>query len=294
MIAAGRVLAVDLGGTRLRAAISPTLHPELCLDLAHGAGREQPLSTEQLVDWLRDAVTVEPIAAIGVSVAGTVEADTGVVTVADNLGWRDQPLGAILRDAFAVPVGIDTDTFCGARAEAHYGGGQQGNRLYIAIGTGIGHAWLLHGHLWRGAGGAASMFGHLIVHPGGRTCYCGNRGCLCQYAAGPVVGPALAALPATSAAMMVEEANQALALALAQALTLMNPDQVILGGALAVIWPDLDDLQGRIRDLVHPEVRPIAIRRSELGASANLLGAGLLAAEARHTERFRRSRTESG
>lgn len=274
-----RVLAVDLGGTRLRAALSPRPGSGLCLDHAHRANAERPLAIRQVIEALSPVVADRPIAAIGVSVAGTVEPDTGRIVLSDNLGWRSFPLAELLSAAFDVPVFVDTDTFCGARAEARWGQCGPGAALYVAIGTGIGHAWLLDNRLWRGASGAANLFGHMIVRPGGRPCYCGNLGCLCQYAAGPVMGPALAARSRPESRVILAEADEALALALAHAVTVMNPAEVILGGGVSEVWPEPQGLEVRVAELVHPQLRPVQIRRSMLGAEANVIGAGLLATD---------------
>jgi glucokinase len=146
--------------------------------------------------------------------------------------------------------------------------------LSIAVGTGIGHAWIVDGEVWRGANDAATMFGHLATDPAGPVCYCGAHGCLCQYAAGPIVREAIERDDRGA----LDRATDSLALAIAHALTLVNPDEVVLGGgAVSDAWPNADALTARVTVLVHPQVRPVRIRRSTLGDRANLLGGGLLA-----------------
>jgi len=54
---------------------------------------------------------------------------------------------------------------------------------------------------------------------------------------------------------------------------------ILNGGAVTERWPDLEDLTRQVEALVHPEVHPVRIRRSALGETANLLGAGLLFGE---------------
>ncbi len=276
----GPILAVDLGGTRLRGAFFDGARLGVVSSLAHAADRERPLPVDRLAAWLGEMLAGAPVTGIGISIAGTVEVATGAVSVADNLGWRDLPLADLLKQALGLPVRVDTDTFCGARAEACFGNAAPCSALLVVIGTGIGHAWIVDGRVWRGASRKASMFGHLVVRPDGRSCYCGGRGCLCQYAAGPAIRAAIEASSESGSTPALAEASSALALAIAQALTLINPREVILnGGAVTERWPELEDLTRRVEALVHPEVRPIRIRRSALGESANLLGAGLLFGE---------------
>ena len=271
-------LAVDLGGTRVRAALFSGNEPGPVRTMAHGASRQRPLTIDGLVRWLESVIGDSSLAGIGISIAGTVDGETGVVIVAENLGWTDVPLATALTDAFSLPVQIDTDTFCGAAAEAQFGGTGRGTTLSIAIGTGIGHAWIIDGHVWRGSANAATMFGHLVVDPHGPPCYCGARGCLCQYAAGPVLSPAIGRMVSDpQAAALIETATDALVLAIAHALTLMNPNEVVLGGgAVTDLWPNLTEMSTRVTALIHPQIRPVCLRRSALGELANLLGAALL------------------
>ncbi len=305
-------LAVDLGGTHLRTALFRGGRLGPVSTAAHGACRERPLAVDELARLLVEAIGDAKVVGAGLSIAGTVDPWTGSVVVADNLGWEGVPLADCLCEALGLPVRVETDTFCGAATEARLGGAERGTTLYVAIGTGIGHAWIFDGDVWRGARAAATMFGHLVVEPGGRPCYCGARGCLCQYAAGPAIDglggstargsrvtecdssmerPSGNADPATAAAL--ERANDALALAIAHALTLVNPDEVVLGGGAAMgAWPDLVDVSRRIETLVHPQVRPIRLRRSALGDAANLLGAALIASSDEGPERRPATRKE--
>lgn len=278
------VLAADLGGTHLRLARFGGGQLDEVTTVAHGASPGRPLAIADLQRWLAATIGDKTVAAVGISIAGTVDSDAGLVLVADNLGWQKVPLAGSLQQALGVPVLIETDTLCGATAEARLGGAV-GTTLVVAIGTGIGHAWIVNGRVWRGTRSAATMFGHLIVEPGGRPCYCGARGCLCQYAAGPALDAASGG-DAEVAAKVGECAREALARAIAQALTLLNPDEVVLGGGAAMgEWLDLDALGARIETLVHTQVRPIRLRRSTLGDRANLLGAGILAEACRDDER---------
>lgn len=183
------VLAVDIGGTNIRTA---------CFDAPDTTGRRDvlrmphaalgsPVSVDAFARHIQERIaqSTVPIHAIGVSVAAVVDHATGYVKVGENIGWRDVPLGDVLAQACALPVAVDGDAFCGALAEAQLGAGMgQRHFLYVAIGTGIGHAFVLDGRVWHGQHSAANVFGHVKVVPDGAPCYCGGRGCVCQYAAG--------------------------------------------------------------------------------------------------------------
>ena len=203
---------------------------------------------------------------MGVSVAAIVD-DEGSILRAENLGWNNVPLQRIIRSTFDRPAAVDTDIFCGATFEASHGAAR-GRRaaLVLAVGTGIGHAWILDGRVWRGAAGRANAFGHIVVDRDGPRCYCGLRGCVCQFASG------LAQSGPTPPAVALD----ALAQAIGAALTLFEPEIVILnGGALDQPWFDLVVLTKRIASFAYPGLILPKLVRSPT-ADANLRGAALL------------------
>lgn len=226
-------LAIDLGGTTLRIALGD----------GRSAWRERievdrPASPSALVEAMRLALQAwrtdsSDLAGIGVAIAGLVD-DVGTVVRAENLGWVDVPLRQTLEAAFGLRAVVDTDVFCGAAFEVREGAafGRQ-CALYVSVGTGIGHAFILGGRTWRGASGCANALGHIVVEPGGAPCYCGGRGCLCLVSGGKA--QAGEAPPA--------DALSTLALVLANATTLIEPEIIVLaGGALKQSWFDLNKL----------------------------------------------------
>jgi len=265
------ILSLDLGGTRLRTAATLADGRWLpCPAVMRPAGLTPATIVAHLQGVLAE-LPPEPVAAIGVSVAGLVDGE-GTVQRAENLGWHDVPLGRKLAEAFGCPVKLETDVFCGAGYEARQGDGQGAVcALYVAVGTGIGHAFILGGRVWRGAHGNASALGHVVLDRAGRDCYCGNAGCLCTLASGRAwhegADPA-ASLPA-------------LAQAIGAAATLLEPDLVILsGGALSQPWFDLAGLQALLPRFAYPGLRLPRVVRSSV-EDPNLRGAALLAEEAR-------------
>ena len=264
-------LAIDLGGTHLRLA------------LGDGRGawlRQQCLPRPQDEDAAGVVATIAETArqwrttpatwtGIGVSVAGLVDRD-GLVRRAENLNWHQVPLGRVLADAFGRPVVVDTDVFCGARYEAAEGHAKDvPAALYISVGTGIGHALIFGGRVWRGAAGNANAFGHIVVDPAGPPCYCGGAGCLCLVAGGQVqAGPH----PPTGALA-------ALAHTIGTATTLVEPAVVVMsGGALTQPWFDMATLSRAVAGTCYPGVQRPSIVLSDVD-DANLRGAALLLEE---------------
>ncbi|MDR3440125.1 ROK family protein [Telmatospirillum sp.] len=261
-------LAIDLGGTNLRVgardgtAAWTHLHRERC---------QLGFSPQHLVARLHELIRrwqVTPTA-IGVSVAAVV-VDGGCLRGSENLGWAGVPLGSILHDAFHQPVAIETDVFCGAFYEVRAGAARGlSSALYISVGTGVGHAVILDGKVWRGAAGGANALGHLILQRDGAPCHCGHSGCLCTVASG------LAQSDPTPPPKPIEH----LAQAIGAAVTFFEPQTVILsGGALNQPWFALDPLVAAISQFAFPAARLPEVVLSP-ATEPNLLGADYLAME---------------
>jgi len=298
------VLSVDIGGTHIRTATFEA--PDRLLSRAQVKCSEMgiPLPVPTLVNYLKDqleqAARDDEVKAIGISIAAVVDHSTGAVKVSENLGWKNVPLKEILEKEIDLPVAVDTDAFCGAEAEVRLGSARDRNHaLYVTVGTGIGHALVINRQVWRGEHAAANVFGHIKALPDGEPCYCGGRGCVCQYAAGRGIArlgqialsggsPALHAEDVIAAHQRSEswatraitEAHERLAFALSAFYNLLDVECVILAGGITVAnYPNLELLHRLIEPLVYPQIRPIVLRYATYRQDAALLGAALLAME---------------
>ena len=303
MSSAAYVLALDVGGTGMKAAL-------LDADGRPGHQTRRPTPRDQGPQAVLDAVLdlaaelratgrrvhgADPAAA-GVCVPGTVAEDEGVARYAANLGWRDVPLRSLLTERLAgLPVAVGHDVRAGGLAEGRLGAGAGVDRfLFLALGTGVAGALGIDGRIEAGAHGSAGEIGHVVVAPDGPTCGCGQRGCLEALASAAAVGRAWAAASgrphatAADAAAAVaagdptarqvwREAVAALAAGLLTAVTLLDPRTVIVGGGLAeagdlLLDPLREELRRRATFQPLPTIVPAA-----LGDTAGCLGAGLLA-----------------
>ncbi|MEW5960895.1 MAG: ROK family protein [Chloroflexota bacterium] len=264
------LLALDFGGTKLTAAAVETgqrswlahgrhFSPDQA-DRAYEYGQMVKLARGLLAELERQP------AAIGVSFGGPVYAPQGLVRLSHHVpGWENTPLLAWLHTEFGAPVAVDNDANVAALGEYRFGAGQGcSNLLYVTVSTGIGGGWILNGRPYGGAEGMAGEIGHTIVQPGGLPCVCGRQGCLEAEACGPAIaararrylptetgGEYLLELaggdPRRITAQMISQAATAgddfcrrvldeaaarLGLGLGNAINLMNPDRVILGGGV--------------------------------------------------------------
>jgi predicted NBD/HSP70 family sugar kinase len=224
------------------------------------------IARDVLAGWSVNPATLD---GVGVSAAAVVD-EKGTIVRAENIGWRHVQLGRLLADAVGRRTVIDTDVFCGALFETLHGRAQGvGSAIYISVGTGVGHALILDGKVWRGAARGANAMGHMVVRIGGARCYCGNAGCLCSLASGL----------AQSAEPPAAGAIEALAQAIGSAVTLIEPDLVILaGGALDQPWFDLAALQSLLPLFSYPGLTLPLVVKSDV-ADSNLRGAALLVKE---------------
>jgi glucokinase len=250
------------------------------------------------------------IAAIGVATAGQIDPSTGAVVEGPNLGWRDVPLRARLAESSGRPVLVENDVRAAAWGEFVHGAGQ-GVRSLLAVfvGTGVGSGAVLNGALWRGAGNAAGEVGHTQVVIDGLPCRCGQRGCMEQYGSGNGFQRRFAAAalreasrlhvlcagdPARLTATMVEEAaregdalaaemwsdaERYLTLGIANYVTVINPDMLVLGGGVIETVPTLfttivDGVMRRTTVLARASLRA---ERARLGDWSGVVGAAALA-----------------
>ncbi|HKX84543.1 MAG TPA: ROK family transcriptional regulator [Pyrinomonadaceae bacterium] len=118
------------------------------------------------------------IKGVSVAVPGAVDAETGNVLFAPNLGWRNFDLLSRVESDFDAPVHIDNEASLAAMGEHFFGAAKGLNEVvYISVGIGIGGGVIVNGDLYRGAGGIAGEFGHMTVDVNGQKCSCGKIGC---------------------------------------------------------------------------------------------------------------------
>ncbi len=310
------LLALDFGGTKLTAAVAmPGQRSWLAHRRSFSPpGVDRQYEYGAMLDLARTllAETGQSIAAIGVSFGGPVYAPAGLARLSHHVpGWENTPLADWLQADFKVPAAVDNDANVAALGEFRFGAGQGcQNLLYLTVSTGIGGGWILNGQPYGGWEGMAGEIGHTIVHPGGLPCACGRRGCLEAEASGlgiaqrarlllaeaPAAGERLLALadgrPEQITAKIVSQAAaegdelsrrilavsaERLGLGLANAINLMNPERVILGGGITKAGPTWWQLvRQTARANVLPEIG-VEIVPAKLGDDAPLWGAVALA-----------------
>ncbi|MET8280986.1 ROK family transcriptional regulator [Micromonospora sp. NPDC005174] len=290
------VCVVDLAGqvrhrTVHRADLRPVAPEDALARLVDLAGHAR-------ADAARQGLT---LAGAALAVPGLID-DSGQVRLAPNLGWRDVPVPELLSAHPAltdqvpgVPaLMVDNEANLAALGELHSRPPGPASFLHISGEVGIGAGIVLDGALFRGVRGWSGEIGHFPVHPQGRPCRCGGRGCLEQYAGQEAIvtaaGLVRAELPADTATARLAElaeagdpdalralhdAGTALGVAVASVVNLLDLDTVVLGGGYAPLapWlcpPVLAEIGARVLTAAWS---PVSVRPSTLGPEAAAVGA---------------------
>ena len=298
---AGVAIGVDLGRSHARVALATLGHEVLAeraleLDESWPAARAVDAVVE-LVDAVIADAGVDRSAVVGVGLGLPAPLDTTghATSITIPPEWvRDDPAGA-LQTRLGVPVIVENDANLGALAEARWGAGRRFSTLfYVKASTGIGAGVVLDGHLFRGSGGTAGEIGHFTVDEHGLVCRCGSRGCLEVRAGGPALVAQMAHRGETissiadlvaaardgdpAATRVLADAGEALGVALAAVLNLLNPDRVVLSGELGAAGElVLGSLRKRLgRHALASAVQGASVVQGQLGERAEALGAVLL------------------
>lgn len=284
------VLGMDMGGTRLRAAlvdrqgnIGDVVHYPVPADQA--AQARLPVAVAQRFS--------DEASAVGLAIAGTVTA--GVVTWAANLRLAGADLGTQLRMVSHGQAAVVNDARAAGAAEARLGAAA-GEHLVLAItvGTGIGGAIILDGKPLEGRGTAGEV-GHMVLRPDGPPCGCGRRGCWETLSGGRALDRAAATVlrgdgNKPSARDLVRAAEQGIPAAISELDRAAGDFRSGLENLCAVLSPDLIILGGGViarGGLVSEAYLGAAaglrwgaatrITQSQLGDQAGLVGAAMLA-----------------
>jgi glucokinase len=286
-----RALGLDLGGSKLLACIAdqegrlvartqrPTgraTGPEAALRLIVDAAAE-----------LREAAG--PFEAAGVGFPGQTDHASGTAHASVMRdGWCEVPLAERVAAALGVACVVDNDVNMAAVAElARRTDAPPHSMLFVAVGTGIGGAITIGDRVWRGFTGVAGEIGNVTIDRHGAECWCGRRGCLNTFASGAAIerrldpGVPLAEqvrIGHPKLAEALDEAAVALGTGIADALNLLNPELVVLGGGVPQMGAGfLETVARTARAQAFPEAGGCRFEPARAGYEAGAIGAALLA-----------------
>ena len=148
-----------------------------------GEGCTSDYIIKEIIDVCRAFAEKYPIESVGIGSPGRVDADNGIVIVAGNLPFRNEPIARKVSQALSLPVFIENDGSCALIGEKAAGACKGcHDAVIITIGTGIGGAIVINDRIVRGAKLGAGELGHFVIDRNGEPCPCGLNGCFEQYA----------------------------------------------------------------------------------------------------------------
>ena len=288
------MIGIDLGGTNFRAArIGGESHREVI-----GEPRDPAAIVERV------AAVVERLASggpVGVGIAAMLSDRRGTVANSPHLRWRNVPFGELLaaRLGSAYQLGVYNDVNAVIWGEAREGAARGcSNVLGVYVGTGIGGGVITNGQLVEGVTNCAGEIGHTKVRWDAQAapCECGQRGCIEAYVGGTYLLRRIraetgrddtpgdvdrAAVAGDPWALgLWRELAPLLAITLGNAVALLNPERLVLGGGVLARCPLLLDLvkQAMAETTNGPSWGPLSVVLAELGDDAGIIGAAHLAA----------------
>ncbi len=306
------IMAVDLGGTQIRAALcdpSGQIYKRVARPTkAHEGPEAVQLRIHQTISEAMEGTATDAVAGIGIGAPGPLDPTTGIILEAPNLpGWVNVPLRNLVSAHFGKPTFLGNDANLAGLAEATYGAARGvKDVIYLTISTGIGSGIIVDGKMLLGARGLAAEAGHIIIKPGGPKCGCGNKGCLESFASGPsitrdvvtrlkagksskiikMVGGDLGKVDARIineaagagdklAANAFRRAGHYLGLGITNLLHLFNPRMIVLGGSVTKAGPLLFEPMWKfLRETAMPGyLEGLTIVPAALGDDVGLLGA---------------------
>lgn len=286
------VLAIDIGGTRLRAAL---VAPDGQILRRTEAPTPRAPGDAVVAEVARIAAEAGQGARMaGVCAPGPLDSTRGwALTNATIPGFADYPLRDRLQAALGLPVVLVNDGHAASFGEWVAGAGQgTQSMVYVTLSTGIGGGAVVEGRLQSGRMGMAGHVGHMTLMPDGPKCNCGNHGCWEALAAGPAFAAAArslgfadgsAAFAAAragdpAAADLVADEARWLGLGLVNLLHVYAPEVIVLGGGMTAGLDLLrPGIEAEIARRAMPPFRATPIVKAALGDNAGLVGVAALA-----------------
>ena len=300
-----KILAIDIGGSQFRTALTTVSGTTLQFAPAAGRSLAPDCTKEQLFAMLEESIAESApcgsFERIGVTIPGLADPIAGMWVYACFSGIRNVPIAKILSEKYGgKPVFIENDVNACALAERQFGICKETKDfLWITVSNGIGGGLILDGKIYGGHFGNAGEIGHFnVVEEGGFRCGCGNYGCLEAEAAGPGIARRYAALqkkelPYLSAREIAERAwsgddvaksvldttGRLIGKAASYVVNILNLEKVVIGGGVSnsfdLLFPSMES---SFRAKIFRDANPtVSIEKTGLGLDAGLAGAAALA-----------------
>ncbi len=302
--AGSRHLGLDLGGSNLKwvvAAVDGDGWRVLAREqvptrlVADPAGVPAAI-VDQLAEVAAAAVQrTGAVTSVGIGVPGLFDPARGTIRFLPNVPGpgAGEPVAEPVGLAAAAPAALINDARAFGLAELRLGAGRgAASMIGLTLGTGVGGVIAIDGRVHQGHDGTGGEMGHQTIDPDGPWCGCGNRGCLEAYTRADQIAAACGTATAEEAVRAaqageerarrgIREVARYLGIGIANMITVITPDRVVLGGGVAaagelLFEPIRDEIARRVRT-TSPSA--VTLVRAELGTWAGAIGAAIHGAE---------------
>lgn len=327
--AAQPVLAIDLGGTQIRAA---HVAPDLTVSARSAIPTEADAGPDVVIERLCDLADVvqgmiaaeglQPVCGVGISAPGPLDPWRGLVVSPPNLaGWVNVPLADRVQERLGLPTLLERDTNVAMMAEWRYGAARNADdAVYVTISTGIGGGIVVRGEPLQGSDNTAGEVGHMTVDLDGPLCGDGMPGHAEAIGSGTAIAregrsllergeaPILAGLAASTAVdaalvaqaadagdaacqAVYERAYVAVGALCASLVMAFNPQVIVLGGSVATHRPQLAEVVRREIDrrAFPGPARRVRLAPARFGDDVSLIGSVPIVNERLDDPAYRRS-----
>lgn len=232
------------------------------------------------------------VKSISIGVPGLVNSEGAIVESPNFPQWKNFQVSELIKNEFDCPVYVQNDANLFALGEG-YAGAARGYNSYIGItmGTGIGGGIVIEGKLVKGQKGMAGEIGHMVIHPGGQLCNCGNKGCLEAYSSGTAIKKQMQQLTGLEleareiyglakkgdkkAQKVFEKSAYHLGIGIANLVNILDVSCIVIGGGVSEAFDIMiDNIKKGFKDHTFDiHFQTVEIKKTELNDLAGLYGA---------------------
>tara|TARA_B110000467_G_scaffold160321_1_gene179410 strand:+ start:1382 stop:2266 length:885 start_codon:yes stop_codon:yes gene_type:complete len=289
----GNKLGIDLGGTKIEAVVINDAF-QVVERKRVATNREEGYDAilERIVLLASELMEIGKVdGPVGICTPGAIDFQTGTLKNSNTVCLIDKPLKSDLESALSLPILMENDANCFALAEAILGAAKDFRLVFgVVLGTGCGGGVVINKNIHRGPNYISGEWGHHVLFPNGKDCYCGNKGCTESYISGTALEKEWKTLTGEFKRVtdiIDEKAYLAhpewkenfinyFGAALANVIDILDPDAVVLGGGLSKLEMLYTEGKNSIAKATFSKTLVTPVLKNKLGDSAGVFGAAML------------------
>ena len=289
-------IGIDLGGTKIEGVLLSSDNKMIERKRIHTKQEEGYESIiHRIVKLIKNIKSISiKDCQIGICTPGALDIETGILKNSNTVCLIGKPIKEDLESELKCSIAIDNDANCFAMAEALLGSGKNYETVFgVIMGTGVGGGLVLNRKIHHGRLFIAGEWGHQVLYPNGRNCYCNKKGCVETYLSGPSLEKEWEKnsnefLPLKKIIELYDNRpndnytkwkNEFLSnfgIALSNVINIIDPDVVVLGGGLSNINFLYSEGILSVQKKIFSNKNDTPIVSNKLGDSAGVFGAALL------------------